>query len=110
MENSACVLAEGNEADIFTTVNHFANQISRKCDPLRYNYCVLARIMCHTSTIIMFLRFKFCEVINSRKIRLSLMLAKHSSMVIRIKLCWNRAEIKARNTPNDMHGRISHTN
>ncbi len=47
------------------------NQISKKVNPLRSNYCVLTRIV--------FCGFYCCTLINPRKVRKCLMLAKHSS-------------------------------
>ncbi len=49
------------------------SQISRRFDTLQSNYCVLARIVC------IYFRFYCCELINHRKVRKYLMLAKHSS-------------------------------
>ena len=55
--------------NILRVKNFRVSQISWKCDPLRPNNCGLARIVW----------FDFCEVINTHKICLCLMLAKHSS-------------------------------
>ncbi len=57
------------------------SQISRKFDSLRSNYCVLARIVCIYSS--RFRGFYCYELINPRKVRKCLMLAKHSSNMVR---------------------------
>ncbi len=55
------------------------SQISRIVDPLQSNYCVLSRIVCK---YLLGFAIYCCALINPRKARIRLILAKHSSNTV----------------------------